>query len=224
VEAHSGRLVVEPRRAEHAAESSRLKALLDCCFPTQVSYNVRASGEWVVQGSATGFRHAITTDGTGRCVRDACSPRAAEAEGRVLEVSCAASAGSCPLDEEDFPAIGPAVDGEDIGCIVNDAVPSGLTSKSVQTLGGSGCIYRGLTARFVMYRGLAPSRRDMQWSWDVQGGFSRLSLSTASGDPNAVPESMWYSPELDRLVVTDGATKGLFLMSLSPFGSTRQYF
>jgi hypothetical protein len=57
--------------------------LLKCCFPTQVSYEIRPGNQWTVAGVITGFEHHTIADpDTGRC-RDSCDPRLQSLNGRA---------------------------------------------------------------------------------------------------------------------------------------------
>lgn len=67
----------------------------ECCFPTLVSYQVRASQSWVALGSVTGFNHHNTVDpNTGRCIEAGidratsliCDTTVVKRNGRVFEV------------------------------------------------------------------------------------------------------------------------------------------
>lgn len=54
------------------------------CFPSLVSYSVRARGQWVVTGSSSGYLHDIVIGPTGECTHDAI-PQPAVFHGRVAE-------------------------------------------------------------------------------------------------------------------------------------------
>lgn len=50
-----------------------------CCFPTLMSYRVRARQTWIAQGSASGFLHRMTVDpNTGRCIEAGVDPATGE--------------------------------------------------------------------------------------------------------------------------------------------------
>jgi hypothetical protein len=228
LEANRSRLVVEPRHvvAQRAAASD----LIACCFPELISYEVRASHQWIVRGSVSGFRHRIRTavddpstpdvDETGQCVFDG-SPLRAGLNSRAFEVSCRDDPpGSCPRHEDGAPAIGLARPGEDTGCVVEDPL------TEVKVLGpGNPCIFSNHTMSFVIYRGLEPSRRDMTFSWEVIGGFVPFSFDLTRDGLNTVPESIVYSPEAQLLAVTDGSTRGFSLIYLHPLlGEIRTFF
>jgi len=74
VEAYQGTLVVDG-----------VYDFVRCCFPSLVTYTVRARNQWVVTGSSAGFLHRVAPDrSTGRCV-DSCDPNRALLNGRALE-------------------------------------------------------------------------------------------------------------------------------------------
>ncbi|MBN1770017.1 MAG: hypothetical protein JXB32_02055, partial [Deltaproteobacteria bacterium] len=71
----------EYRIAEAYTDRVRLEALsggaplptggADGCYPWAVSYEVRVSGQWLVQGESVPFQHHVVAEsGTGRCVED----------------------------------------------------------------------------------------------------------------------------------------------------------
>ena len=118
--AWADRLELEPRDYDPARDAaSRRDIALDlvaCCFPQAISYVVRAGGQWLVRGDATGVANSMTADSTGRCVQD-CSSYRSRQRSRVFEISCGAD---CPLNEnDDQPIIGLA-DASDELCIVDD--------------------------------------------------------------------------------------------------------
>lgn len=221
--AYGSRLDVHPRQTP-PSERQRFNELLACCFPTTVSYTVRASSQWVVAGALSGVRHNITTapssaEEPGRCVVS-CNPLRSRFNGRAFEVSCS---GDCPQKDGISPigivgrdssgartAEGPA-----LACVVDD--PSVVSS--LEDAEPPGCVFQNLTTAFVIYRGLDPTDRDMQFSWDVIGGFSPLVVDLASVDNNAstLPQSLVFSPQADAVAVTDGETKGLTLINLGTF-------
>jgi hypothetical protein len=221
--ARRGSLQVEPRRrapdgrAYSEANRRYIHDLIGCCFPVPVSYTIRASNQWVVTGGEVGFQHRILAGGDdlySSCVRD-CSPLRAHASGRVFEASCRGD--QCADGESDI--IGAATE-RDVACVVQDP----RTELKVAGEGGA-CVFANLTQRFVIYRGLEPSKRDMRFSWDVVGGFNPLTvdLTLRVGSPFLVPQAIVYSPQADQIAVTDGASQGLLIISPSTLRAD-QYF
>lgn len=218
--AYQDRLLLEPRPGGAAPE------LIACCFPDELSYRVRAGGQWVVRGSVSGFRHtvrAVATEDGLRCVRD-CAPWRPQEQGRVFEIS--SSTEGCPAlgaGEPDEPlppgcAVGRA--GEDDAICVYDAAtgpvrPGGPASE---------CIHDGLTARFVIYRGLEPSLRDMTYAYEVVGGFAPLAMPLTSNTNVILPVAITSVPGFEFLAVVDSQDRGLMLLSLRGVGLLTSFF
>jgi hypothetical protein len=66
-------------------EERARQALAKCCFPTEMSFNVRAGGQWVVLGSVTSFLHHVIADPTRGVCRDSCDRLKVRQNGRILE-------------------------------------------------------------------------------------------------------------------------------------------
>jgi hypothetical protein len=206
-EAYQNELWVEPRYGGQSREL--LMQLVGCCFPELTPYTVRAGQQWLLRGNTSGLQHDITADATtGRCVAS-CDPAVAGRSGRALELSCR---GECELDSEGRPVIGLAHGsgdlGADVACVVDDprggVVPGGA---------GEECIMHSGPSRFAVYRGLEPSVRDMQFTWQLRGGFSPLSISVSRAN-NSVPEKLQFVPGLQSVLVVDGGTAGLGVVRL----------
>jgi hypothetical protein len=208
-EATRTELLLEPRNVSAGAHKS-VNELLKCCFPEAISYNVRASREWVVVGGASGFLHNVATNPSGECVTD-CNPLRARFRSRAFEVACDPAA--CPNNaDDDLPVIG--LQEGHVGCVIADP------STELKTVGApnSGCIFSNLTTSFVIYRGLDESQPDMTFSWEVTGGFSPFIIDIAAIDgPATIPQSLVYSPQIRELAMVDAATKGLVLVDLRAF-------
>lgn len=59
---------------------------LRCCFPGALAFTVRVGGQWIVQGSQSGFIHHVVADpATGAC-RNSCQAIDQRKNGRVLEL------------------------------------------------------------------------------------------------------------------------------------------
>jgi hypothetical protein len=88
------------------------------------------------------------------------------------------------------------------------------TGMDVEDTDALGCIHSGLTARFVVYRGLSPSVRGMTFSWQTGGGFRTLVTSLEAISVAVLPQHVEYVPELQRIAIIDGAQLGLSLVSM----------
>lgn len=210
--AYQNELWVEPRYGGESTEL--LMQLVGCCFPEMTPYTVRAGQQWVLQGSSSGLQHDITADAqTGRCVAS-CDPAVSGHLGRALEISCS---GDCELDAEGRPVIGLARTsgdlGRDLACVIQD--PRGGVGPAEP---GAECLFHSGPSRFAVYRGLEPSVRDMQFTWQLRGGFVPLTI-TVSRSNNSVPEKLQFVPGLQSVLVVDGGTAGLGVVRLDSLGN-----
>lgn len=57
--------------------------LVRCCFPGTMTFNVRAKGQWIAIGAASGFLHHVIADPTSGVCRDSCDPDVQRLNGRV---------------------------------------------------------------------------------------------------------------------------------------------
>jgi hypothetical protein len=208
VEAYQDRLVVEPRGSLSASRRADRLEMIDCCFPSGTAYVVRASGHWVVRGSASGFRHRVVPGAEGRCALD-CNPRKRFFEGRVFEIAT----DNCPDadgDGEPDCSVGDGTD-DDLVCVY-DATSGAVTS------GGraSECIFNTLTARFAVYRGREPSR-GMVFSYQVLGGFATLAFNLTQETNRVLPQQLSVLPAVRQIAVVDSQDLGLSMLSLDSF-------
>jgi len=197
--AYTDHLVVEPR-------GGVTMGTIRCCLPSEQKYTIRGGDQWVLVGSKSGFRHHMTTASDGRCVAD-CNPRRALLRGRAFEIVTQAQADKCK--KKNAPSDCPM-----LGCVV-DSVP-------VQP--DNACVFSSLSARFAVYRGDAPSGRDMSFGWSTTGGFSPLVADLTSQTSSVLPLSMVFVPQIGQLAVADGAAEGLALVSLDSVAVSHLYY
>jgi hypothetical protein len=198
--AFQDRLRVELRRGRRADTEAVLDKL-SCCFPRGAGYVLRASEQWVVRGSVSGFKHRVVTerqvDDAGElsfaCVLD-CNPRKQFFEGRAFEVS---------PDSESVCRYGEPVS------------PAGA---------GAECVFSTLTSQFAVYRGQEPSQRDMAFSYDMIGGFRALGISLVGDTSVVLPETLTEIPGFSDLAVVDSQDRGLMVLSLSSLRVRRVFF
>jgi len=212
VDAEQQRLSVEPRNTADPDRRAELSRLAACCFPSGASYRVRASRQWVVVGSATGFRHGIvgtrvqteTGEWTVECAQG-CNTSLRLDESRVFEIAAESCSEQGPRAAELCP-VGLATPND--VCVLPEQGPVALDGP------GAACIHATPTARFAVYRGAQPSRRDMQFIWQVAGGFLPLTLDLGVVSSAILPERIVSLPQLDRLGVVDAASLGLAFFRL----------
>jgi hypothetical protein len=216
LEAYQGELLIESRDATGDA-AEEIFDLLSCCFPGPLTYRVRAGHQWVVRGETSGYAHPIiateavdpeTGEVSYPCTRD-CHPIAAHRQGRVFEVTSVACEQTDPADDEAC-GVGPRTD-EDVVCGYD-------SSKGQVAPGGaaSECIFDAPNRRFVIYRGLDPSEREMVFGFEVAGGFrpKGLVLTTVTNTNVLLPVSMTVAGEATVLGVVDSQDRGLIMVDL----------
>jgi hypothetical protein len=213
--AEAGRLTLESRNIDaNSQKAIRLEDdQLTCCFPQIISYEVRASKEWIVTGSSSGFRHDIDSVPGGTACTISTNPLRKGRNGRVIQISCAGN--DCAPDETGRATIGRAANGE-VACVVGgENTLAKLTDPEA-----SACVFSDLAGRFVIYRGNLEALRDYRFDWTITGGFSPQLVNLAATDSNTSPRSMSYSPERGGLVIADGSAQGLVVVDLSTFAIT----
>jgi hypothetical protein len=240
VGASSQQLLIQPRKGPN----EKFAELTKCCFPSDFTYVVRASHEWVVRGSISGPQNDLETvkltpypsntifgwtppDNT-QC-RISQNPLNSMLRSRALEVSCAGN-GCAPTAAG--PAIAPAAPRTasslgDLGCVYSPTaplVPVLRDPSKPPTDSDNWCIYQGLKSNFVIYKGSTPSVKDYEYDWTVFGGFTSLSVNLSSTtDTNTSPLAMVYSSGRGALLVADGSTKGIVMVDLATLGLTIIY-
>jgi len=190
------------------------------CFPSGVRYTVRGSNQWVLaNGTPTWLQDTVVDYANGnRCVRD-CNPKKRWFKNRAFEIATTDTCGPGRTSPEcDASGVGKGTK-DDGPCRYDPVVLDGgsLTTRGVtlsEPTGAQACIFENLTSRFAVYRGQQPSARDMAFVWDQTGGFYPLVGSLAAQSTVVLPQSVAYLPELESIVVVDGATLGLSLMSI----------
>jgi hypothetical protein len=203
VDAQQQILSLKPRDPANADNQTLITRVREC-FPAGNSYLIRASGQWVLRGSATGFRHNVGAQwqkDAGRdfleCVRD-CNARKTFFESRVFEISR-------KMEKADDDAI---------FCVSATADAGGAPLAVTLDEPAAKCIHSTPTERFAVYQGETPSARDMTFSWQTIGGFSTLRIDLGSVSSLVSPQAMVGLPEFNWLTVVDASSLGLALLSL----------
>jgi hypothetical protein len=206
VDAQQSLLSLRPRTPlEGEARAARAQAAIDC-FPEGTQYVIRASDQWILRGSASGFRHRVKPssmmDGAYfECEFD-CDPNKQFFESRVFEIFPPV------LEGEDHPELRPY-------CRANAATGVELdeTKPNYDVL-ASKCVHRTPTERFAVYRGAAKSERDMTFSWQTIGGFSTLRIDLGAVSAAVSPQNLVPLPGFNWLSVVDASSLGLAMLSL----------
>jgi hypothetical protein len=237
IEAYQDHLVIRPRtlpfvdpdadealreeqQAAHDAFPDKIKAAVAYCFPGGVKYTVRGANQWVLTNGIPSWLHDTVVDHANgnRCIRD-CNPQKRWFKNRAFEL---ATTDTCGPDKTAAKCrdtgVGPGTP-DDGPCRYDPYVPDvdakytrGITLSEPN--GAANCIFENLTSRFAVYRGSLPSVRDMAFVWDQTGGFYPLTGSLTAQSSVVLPQHIAYVPEYESLMVVDGASLGVSLMTL----------
>jgi hypothetical protein len=193
----------------------RDRTLVTRCFPSAITYELRAGKHWVLLRSGS-FRHDVVEGAEHACVRS-CNPLRKWDKSRVFEIS--SQADHCraqdiegdPLEQR----VGCAKAGE-VACVYDQG--EGDAGRGVSFADDAArCIFNGLTERFALYRGRVESQRDSVFTWQTSGGFASLIMSLNVVSNAVSPQSLQYLGQVEDLAVVDGASLGLTLFSLDTF-------
>lgn len=90
-QAYQDHLVLEAKDVRDPSDPTKTIPIA-CCFPTLVSYQVRAGGQWIVAGSVSGFVHDVVADpATLACVRSCDQSGAPLRNPRIAELDPSAT-------------------------------------------------------------------------------------------------------------------------------------
>jgi hypothetical protein len=225
--ASAGFLTVEPRTCPFQGCVRGLEQL-SCCFPAGTAYTVRASNQWLLNGTAG--LHDIAAGADGRCVHTAsCDRRKQYYNQRAFEVCDSSAPPETHIEKvfedgvekdvivTDFQC---AVSDPKVGCVAANPKMGGDPDEIPVQPGStpSACIFDSLTSHFVVYHGAKSSFRGMTFSWQTTGGFVPQSMSLLSQSNSVSPQSLASLPELGFLAVVDASTLGLVLFDLNSLG------
>ncbi len=219
--AFADHLVLESRGAAAPWELDRNSKAADVrrCFPTALTYRVRAGNHWILLHGSSGFKHDIIAGADGHCERS-CDPLRKWSRGRVFEIS--SNADCRAIDPERDPLdlrVGCAADGE-VACAYDPGAPGSSRGVQIGDLAWK-CVFNGLNDRFALYRGRLASPRDAVFTWRTTGGFRPLLMSLTPISTVVAPQSIQFLRQPEQLAVVDGASQGLSLFSLDSFSVVR---
>jgi hypothetical protein len=177
--------------------------LADCCFHSQVTFNVRTGGRWLAVGSTTKYLHHVVRGAGGACVQSCL------ADDQLLNARAA-----------DVPR--PALPTTDPTITWPPGAPQPPGRDSVLAL-------RNPMFSFVIWSGAAPTpiapggpvldhtttTRGLVWVVKTRGQFTPLYFNLASSSNSVSPQSMRFIESLGQLAVVDGASQGLILIDLN---------
>ncbi len=169
--------------------------LMQCCFHSQVQFNVRTGGEWVAQGAKNGFLHHVTEALGGQCVLS-CNAREALLNARAPVVSQITKGGK----------------GTDPTLLHSDQTHIGRnTPLAMRNPMFSFYVVNGYQSGFVDLYPL----RDAQWRFTTRGQFQPLFVNLASTTTAVSPQSMKFIDSLGQVAIVDGEAQGLMLVDLN---------
>ncbi|HWP04927.1 MAG TPA: hypothetical protein VNN72_04260 [Polyangiaceae bacterium] len=207
------------QQAAHDAFPDKIKVAVAYCFPAGVKYTVRGANQWVLT-NGTPWLHDTVVDhrNLDRCIRD-CNPQKRWFKNRAFELATTDTCGpEKTADACRATGVGPGT--ADDGPCRYDPYVSDANEKFTRGIslnepnGAPNCIFENLTSRFAVYRGKLPSVRDMAFVWDQTGGFYPLTGSLTAQSSVVLPQHIAYVPEYESIMVVDGASLGLSLMTL----------
>ena len=175
-----------------------------CCFHHQATFKIRTGGEWVTVGqSGLGLLHHVVTDpSTSACVLS-CDPSLTLLNARAIEQPLFSGAGADGGTACTTPATLPLVDRNSAAAMRNPMFSFTMAAPCAAPAPGSHTV----------------STRDMQWQFQMRGGFTPISISLTGGTTAAVsPQSMRFVEPFGQLAVVDGAQQGLVLIDLNTLG------
>ncbi len=176
-------------------------AFAACCFHSQAHFKVRAGGEWLTSGSASGYLHHVGIDPvTGTCAVRCDDPSLALMNSRAFEVSGGGTCGASPPQDL-------------LGAVGRDS-PYAMRNPMLSFVMWNGC-GRGVPGEDGGST-LVRTPRDAQWRFSIHGGFTPLNVSV--GGPTGVavsPQSMLYIRPFGQMAIVDGAQQGLVLIDLN---------
>ncbi|HSN98545.1 MAG TPA: hypothetical protein VLS89_09605, partial [Candidatus Nanopelagicales bacterium] len=190
-EAYEDHLVLDaPGLSDAAAD-------LNCCFPGDLPFQIRARGQWLATSQVTGFLHHVIPDpATGIC-RESCDPTMARMNGRIR--SATSSTPGCALAEE-------------------------RTNDIVICEGDPRAFINPMFRLAITHPAGTPPQRDMQFRFATQGSFAPLVVGLATSTSDIQPQSMRFVPATGELAITDGSLEGLLLVNTGTLDVGRQYF
>ncbi len=164
--------------------------LMKCCFHNAGAFQVRAGGEWVTLGSASGFMHHVVADpSTHRCI-ESCDPHDVLLNGRAADVPRDANGAAVPGISRNSPL-----------AMRNPMFSFSMSSGAAPTM-TDGILFHTTNAR------------DQQWTFSTGGSYAPQSTPLYQSNTSASPQSMRFIESLGQVAIVDGASQGLMLVSL----------
>gem|GEM_PF-5967484 len=208
-----------------ASKTVPVSAILDCCFPTLVGFNVRVGNQWAVSGTASGFMHHVipttlessTNDRAVGACRNSCDPRDARKNGRVRAVPH----GMTPRDGDPHAfintffrfAINEPADGSPFD--TNPVLSTDYVVENGQ---------KKLTPAGEIKKADNRPERGTFFQFNTQGMFKPLLVNLAATTTEIQPQTIGFVPPTNEIVITDGSLEGIILLNAGRLDITRRYY
>jgi hypothetical protein len=208
--------------------------IVNCCFPTQIGFNVRVGSQWAVLGTTSGFIHhviptplesSLADRSVGAC-RNSCDTREARKNGRLRSVPH----GTLLLDGDPRAFINPffrfvineAADGNPFDA--NPALPTDyeVDANGKFKLDANGGKIPTATGK-IKIADNAPVRGTF-FQFNTQGSFKPLLVNLASTTTEIQPQSIGFVPATGEVYIVDGSLEGIILLNASRLDITRRYY
>jgi hypothetical protein len=176
-----------------------------CCFHKQVTFKVRAGGEWLAVGDVVGLLHHNGVDpATGACMPRCDDPDKALLNARTIEVP----PGSCPFLGQSMSSTSP---------LIPRNSPLAMRNPMFSFVMWAGCPSMAIDPDDAGVHTF--TARDLAWKFQMRGGFSPISvnLGGTTGVPVS-PQSMLYIAPFGQMAIVDGADQGLLMIDLNTIG------
>lgn len=207
--------------------------IVDCCFPTLVSFSVRVGHQWAVIGTSAGFMHHVvpttmessTNDRAVGACRNSCDPRDARKNGRVRSLPH----GTIVTDDDPR-----AFTNTFFRFVINDPVDGNsfdsnpvLSTDYVRDAQGNIVIENGekkLTPEGLIKLADNAPERGTFFQFNTQGQFRPLLVNLATATTEIQPQAIGFVPPTGEVVITDGSLEGIILLNAGRLDVTRRYF
>jgi hypothetical protein len=207
------------------------------CFPQATRFRVRVGGQWLVQGSVSGFVHSVRADSTGVCVIDEERQRLIE----NLATQCLTRRAPLSVRASDWCGEGRACRCPAGRACMGRPDTAGTITASTTPVFANPFFCLQVFPATVAYTGTRPCDpigaqvsgpgqnpawvvcspgRDVRFTFAISGAWAPLDLGNGSG---SFVTSARFLPTLDRLYVVDTQALGLVEFKTNPLARLRLF-
>jgi hypothetical protein len=198
-------------------------SLLPCCFPTAITFNVRAGNQWAVVGDLSGFLHHVVADAATGVCRNNCDGNFQRMNGRLTSTLYSPGQATLPTILDRLPdAIDPSPSFMNPMFRFGIALPKRECTAAPACATGTGI---STSSVFGCLAGICTAGRDTQFRFTTNQSFAPLLVSLSTDAQTLVePTSVTYLPATQEVAITDGSLSGLIMMSLQTGTYSRSFF